>query len=1060
MRLLFGLGLAAAVVACGSSGTDPTATGDNAAPVAVDDALTVEVGGSVTFDPTANDTDDDGDALVLDGTDDPEQGTVTVVDATTLTYTAPDGFTGIDRFEYTISDGGGNTATARVTVTVQDVPGGDLALSITAPEDGAIIEAGPLTVEVLVDGCALGESCRIVGDLDGEPVSADSASFVVDNPNDGEHTLSLSLVAMDDSPLDPAVDATVRWTTTGGLDPDAFQGDIAFSDATTMQGFCAGGFVSIDGDVVIDTATTSDTSGLACLERIRGSLTVRNSTLVTLSLPALSRVEGVVSVADNPFLETVELPALRTTGSTIDILTNWVLSDLDLSGLEQPGGTLAIVQSGIDTSVNLDGLRSVDGDLRFYWSGVRTIDLPELVNVTGAFNISSNNDLGSVQAAKLEEVGTLMFGFTELDTVDLPALESVVDRLEITATSATDVSMPALLTVGENLWVDDNELLVRFSAPSLVSVGGIVDFDRDDVLTTIELGSLTTASQVIVEYNPLLTALTLPLTDVDDLSIVGDQLGPVDLSTLTRAGSIRVLRAGDLDLSGLVTVDDDLEVSRVSTLDLSSLERVTDLASLFDTGDTLALDQLQQAGRLTISECDATRIELPALQTIDGSLELRTIPLATEVSLPALTSVGDTIRIISANELLEFEPPALTTGAVSISGAEQFTTVSVPLVSNLYLYLSGLPDLETIDVPAMTSGGLSLVGTGLGDVAFSGLGVLEFLEIRDNRRLLSLAIGATEIWNSSISDNPVLTDLALDVPTLGELFLARNATLTTLDLSSVTSLANGTNSQAVNIASNDQLELVDLSNLVDAATIDLRFNDNPMLTTVLLDSYEMGKGLEMGDLPITTLSLPSMQQADELRIDLADLVTLELPALEDASFLTFQNCGLTTIDLPALQTVQTLRLRDNDLLETLSLPALDTITGDLDVTFNPALTAIAMPALTGTGALEVGWNDGLVELSAPLMTQSESILIERNGDLETLDFGSLSSIGRPATFPSGDLVIQFNSSLSTLAGFPVLTEVADELAIRGNSSLSTAEAQALADALTVGGTVTVAGPLP
>ncbi len=89
----------------------------NLPPVAVDDADSTSVNRAVTINVLANDSDPDGDALsvvsVTQG-----GGSVAVNPNGTVTYAPRCGFSGVDSFTYTITDGQGATDTATVTVTV------------------------------------------------------------------------------------------------------------------------------------------------------------------------------------------------------------------------------------------------------------------------------------------------------------------------------------------------------------------------------------------------------------------------------------------------------------------------------------------------------------------------------------------------------------------------------------------------------------------------------------------------------------------------------------------------------------------------------------------------------------------------------------------------------------------------------------------------------------------------------------------------------------------------------------------------------------------------------
>jgi hypothetical protein len=97
-------------------------------PDAVDDSDTTAEDTPVTIDVLFNDSDPDGDTLLLDSFTQPTNGTVTRDDNGTpgdtsddqLTYAPDAGWSGDDSFTYTISDEDSDTDTATVYVTVED----------------------------------------------------------------------------------------------------------------------------------------------------------------------------------------------------------------------------------------------------------------------------------------------------------------------------------------------------------------------------------------------------------------------------------------------------------------------------------------------------------------------------------------------------------------------------------------------------------------------------------------------------------------------------------------------------------------------------------------------------------------------------------------------------------------------------------------------------------------------------------------------------------------------------------------------------------------------------
>ena len=89
----------------------------NAAPVATDDTTTATAGTEVVIPVLINDNDPDGDPLTVTLVGAATSGTVTN-NGVSVSYLANTGFSGTDTFTYTIADGRGGVATAKVTVTV------------------------------------------------------------------------------------------------------------------------------------------------------------------------------------------------------------------------------------------------------------------------------------------------------------------------------------------------------------------------------------------------------------------------------------------------------------------------------------------------------------------------------------------------------------------------------------------------------------------------------------------------------------------------------------------------------------------------------------------------------------------------------------------------------------------------------------------------------------------------------------------------------------------------------------------------------------------------------
>jgi hypothetical protein len=153
--------------------TTVTYTVGNPPPVATDDITTVIEGRSVTIAALTNDYDVDGDSLsIVSATS--ADGTVTINPDGTISFAPTPGFLGVSEIVYTISDGNGGTATARILVTV--VPQDFVPLSPTPTP----VIGGPLTpvTTITVDGIVL-DAVNQFGSGTGSPTGLATEGIVL-----------------------------------------------------------------------------------------------------------------------------------------------------------------------------------------------------------------------------------------------------------------------------------------------------------------------------------------------------------------------------------------------------------------------------------------------------------------------------------------------------------------------------------------------------------------------------------------------------------------------------------------------------------------------------------------------------------------------------------------------------------------------------------------------------------------------------------------------------------------------------------------------------------------
>ncbi len=356
---------------------------DNNAPVAVDDSATTDEDTDVTIDVLANDTDaDDGDMLALVSATVPaEQGTVTINDDDTITFSPADDFNGTATITYTVSDGTAeDTGTVTVVVNPQpdaldaiddaivatedsgtltgdltandiDVDGGDvsvmLAAGSTLPPGFTLNSDGTYSLDTSAAGyqsLSAGETATftfdyVLSDADGNDTDSD------DDPSTG-----------DDSDSDPDT-ATVTLTVTGVNDAPTANADTVDTDFDTA--------VTID---VLDNDTDPDDDD-------------------DLTVTAASSDDGTVVINDDG-----TITFTPDAGFEGDAVITYTISDGE-GGTASSTATVTVAEEGSFDFISLDVDDDNDNATRFEIREDGAVTGPVLDADDGAFNFTDDQDL-------------------------------------------------------------------------------------------------------------------------------------------------------------------------------------------------------------------------------------------------------------------------------------------------------------------------------------------------------------------------------------------------------------------------------------------------------------------------------------------------------------------------------------------------------------------------------------------------------------------------------------------------------------------------------------------
>jgi hypothetical protein len=263
----------------------------------------------------ANDTDPDGDTLSVTGVSGPLNGNAVII-GSSVVFTPTLNFNGAARFNYTVSDGRGGTASATVTVNVTPVNDPPVAVSnaVTTAEDTAVtilfttllandtdVEGNPLTVTSV--GSPINGS---LSNTNGSSVLFTPSphfnglagfSYTVSDGNGGTATgaVNVSVTSVNDAP----VAANDTATTTAGVavtinvlanDTDV-EGN-PLSIVTPLVQPATGGTVAVSGGSVVFTPASGFTGASSFTYQARDSLgALSNAATVSVTVNAAPAVD-------------------------------------------------------------------------------------------------------------------------------------------------------------------------------------------------------------------------------------------------------------------------------------------------------------------------------------------------------------------------------------------------------------------------------------------------------------------------------------------------------------------------------------------------------------------------------------------------------------------------------------------------------------------------------------------------------------------------------------------------------------------------------------------------
>jgi hypothetical protein len=271
------------------------------------------------------------------------------------------------------------------------------------------------------------------------------------------------------------------------------------NNLTTITDGLAGPAITVTRDVTISTNPNLQTVDLADLTTVTRDVSISGNdspSLATVNLPALTSVGRNLTI-DNDNTATsgavVSMPLLTTVGTSLtgNMNVSQVASSLTAGSSLVVEGNLTVDDNNPMCALDLSGLTQVKGFVlisdNFENCTSSSIDISNLATVgdnlpaatSDYLTIEGNNDMSALSLTSLTAVnGTGAGNSRSIEIV------SNTDMM-------TSLSMPALITVPGEIYIQNNTNLAGISAPLLPTVGEDLRIVTNPALTSIAFGALT-----------------------------------------------------------------------------------------------------------------------------------------------------------------------------------------------------------------------------------------------------------------------------------------------------------------------------------------------------------------------------------------------------------------------------------------------------------------------------------------------------------------------------------------------------------------------------------------
>ena len=351
-------------------------------------------------------------------------------------------------------------------------------------------------------------------------------------------------------------------------------GDVILTGSPSLTELSAPVLTNVGGDFAFICAPTLTSLDLPQLQDIDGAMTMTETSVSTLSMPALESA-GAMTITENPTLTTAGFPSLTTAGGDMTLTANPTITTVDTPALTTAGGDMTFTANPTLTSIAMPLLSTVAGDMEMTGdAAVTTIDC-----ATGGSQTTTHPG------------------------------------------SFVNVSLPSITTIGGDATIETQQPTLDLTA---ATVGGDLSVTGDG---TTSVAAMTAEGGTALQLDGPTASMTAHLVDGTFTDNVGFNVGVVPPSSLVEASGLDA-EGGDATVTPMSAYTFNFDVPSLGIP--ASLAFELDLAALSDAVRADVVAALE-SGLLTVAvkdDADGSTFEAVAVCTatetpaVDGCVTL------------------------------------------------------------------------------------------------------------------------------------------------------------------------------------------------------------------------------------------------------------------------------------------------------------------------------------------------------------------------------------------------------------------------------------------------------